>query len=81
MAAQNMAQITEGDSPAGSIEAPEFERTADLDPYSARASTSSSSGTHGRNIRATRVVGSLDHAVLPMPPVRNLAATGFVTDR
>jgi len=25
--------------------------------------------TNQRNVRATRVIGSFDHAVLPMPPV------------
>jgi hypothetical protein len=76
MAAQDIAQITGGENLAASIEAPELERIAESD-LSARASTS---GTHGRNIRATRVVGSLDHAVLPMPPVRSVSATGLITE-
>lgn len=68
MAMPNLAQIADDDRPAGSIEAPgpEFETGADFSSSSARASATD---IHGRSIRATRVVGSLDHAVLPMPPV------------
>jgi hypothetical protein len=54
--------ITGSDKPPGSIEAPEVDRT-EFESPSGRADI------NGRHIRATRVVGSLDHAVLPMPPV------------
>lgn len=62
----SFAQIEEPDKPAGVIEAPEFEPGNEFDTTSARASRTD---TKGRNLRATKVVGSLDHAVLPMPPV------------
>jgi hypothetical protein len=56
-------QISDSDKPAGSIEAPEFDRKV-FESSSARAGA-----PDGRAVRATRVVGSLNHAVLPMPPV------------
>lgn len=62
----NRPQISDPDKPAGSIEASKFERT-ELESFSARAV---GPDINARNVRATRVVGSLDHAVLPMPPVR-----------
>ena len=57
-------KIEEPDEPAGAIDAPEL--NVELDTAPARASRTD---TKGRNLRATKVVGSLDHAVLPMPPV------------
>lgn len=66
VAMPSFAQIAESEKPAGSIEGPESEQTIDFDSTSARAS---GTDTRGRNLRATRVIGSLDHAVLPMPPV------------
>lgn len=51
--------------PVGHIEAPEAERISGTPVDFGKRS-----GLDGRSsARATRVVGSLDHAVLPMPPV------------
>jgi len=60
----NQPQITGSDKSAGSIEAPEVERM-EFESLSARAA---GPDTNPRNVRATRVIGSFDHAVLPMPP-------------
>lgn len=71
--------------PAGSIDAPDFAQPdfAEPGPY-----TSSAQGPHSqssihdqsvsarRSARATRVVGQLDHAVLPEPPVSSLVNGG-----
>ena len=60
----SFSKIEEPDKPAGAIDAPELDVELDAAPAIA-----SRIDTKGRNLRATKVVGSLDHAVLPMPPV------------
>ena len=62
----NFTQIEEPGKPAGMIDAPELEVSAECDATSPGASRTD---TKGRNLRGTKVVGSLDHAILPMPPV------------
>jgi hypothetical protein len=54
--APNLPQIESGWRPTGAIEAPEGQPTP------------SSTVSKDRVARATRVVGSLDHAILPVPP-------------
>lgn len=64
--------------PAGSIDAPEFARPdfAGSGPFTNATQTPQpQSSVHDQSVnarrsaRATRVVGQLDHAVLPEPPV------------
>lgn len=57
--APNLPQIESGWRPIGAIDTPDFERTPVTPVSKARI---------GRVVRATRVVGSLDHAILPVPP-------------
>jgi hypothetical protein len=48
----------------------------EFDSLSARAA---GPNANPRNIHATRVIGSLDHAVLPMPPVCGLPSHSRLT--
>lgn len=66
IAMPSFAQIEEPGKPAGTIDAPELEASTECDATSPGASRTD---TKGRNLRGTKVVGSLDHAILPMPPV------------
>lgn len=70
--------------PAGSIDAPDFARPglAGFGPYTSTAQeTQPQSSAHDQSVsrksaRATRVVGQLDHAILPEPPVSCLLIDG-----
>jgi hypothetical protein len=65
VASSNNLRLSEPERLAGSIEAPEFDRTT----FGSSSARAGGPDTSGRVVRATRVVGSLDHAVLPVPPV------------
>lgn len=74
----HLQRIGQAGPASGSIEAPDYQETATFDSQSARAGPEAH-GRHGtRKLRATRVVGSLDHAVLPMQPVRSKRLLIFV---
>ncbi|KAF7973642.1 hypothetical protein HWV62_14718 [Athelia sp. TMB] len=68
LAMPHLQRIGQRGSVGPSIEAPDYQETATFDSDSARAGP----GNHGRSLRPTRVVGSLDHAVLPMHPRKTM---------
>ncbi|KZP26663.1 L-serine ammonia-lyase [Athelia psychrophila] len=68
LAMPHLQRIGQPGPPSRSIEAPDYEETATFDSMSARAGPESHGRRGVRSLRATRVVGSLDHAVLPMNP-------------
>ena len=70
--ATTLPAIDGGISPAGVIDSPAFSRSARADTHSEPPKLNPKPGTPkdvSSNSRATRVVGSFDHPILPMPPV------------
>lgn len=65
----HLQRIGQSNVASASIEAPDYQETATFNSHSARAGPEAY-GRHGtRSLKATRVIGSLDHAILPMQPV------------
>ncbi|TFY80953.1 hypothetical protein EWM64_g3058 [Hericium alpestre] len=69
VAGPHLSAIGDGSQSYGSIEPPESEKNTS----SGRTSTQGQTSLNGRRLaRATRVVGSLDHPVLPEPPRKTM---------